>query len=1436
MGESVWAGAVVMNSQIDGAARVRVLSESNRGVVIAFECGAVTVDSSAGAGAVAVSIDRCGQVSRPGWPELPAFSEWVRVPSTSCHLSLEDLSNASYRWGVPQCVAEPMDRVGESDFRRMPAAEFYASTGTYPDQAVAVSYTGHAGGETLALVTFYPVRYSAGSEEWTVHSRIVARLAVSDRDEMDRDRSGEWTRSSYVQRAVLNPSGGDHGRPTHGARMLVVTTPELRPALQDWLEWKMNCGVPCYVVNVSDVATSAEQLRAFVRAYTDSLESRPEFLFLVGTAEQIPPFFGVDGSLTDHPYSLLDDQDYLADLSVGRLPVRTPGECTQWVTRLLAYERDGILPSSPAATVFSSSSAQDPEHGRSVSTLLSGRGLSVTSLQQPQSGSLTQLMTGLALSPTWIFYIGHGNAQAWSSVAPMFDLGAAADADNCRSAIVVSVACTTNDFDYPGLCLGSAWVTGNANAAPLAYIGATEPTAFFRSDTLGLGIMRGVFSEQIERIGAALDYGKLRLIQSFPQGAGGLTEETVQQFCLLGDPSMRCFSGPLRDAVVGVPMALPLDIRTISVSVSANGRSIANAEVCVRDTTSNLHEIATTNALGEATFSVHFTHTTTVQWSVTGINLHPEHGVIHIVPRNGYFLQPTAIAIVDTAGDQDSTLDRGEQGIGHIELTNLGNLTSPAGTLTAASSSTVLSIHSTARQFPPVSPGAHVIVNQVFDFAVSDDAADGDAAIVSITSQLEDSTILASLPVVVHAPEPSYAGSILREDSGNGNGRPDAGERLELTLYFTNTGGDELRDLQVQITSVSPGVELAGNSCTSAACLTGDSVACHFVLHASDALGRGAPLNFEFSYSASHVDTRTAADMQRIGMIPVLLYVLDRNPADVQALRDALTSLGIESEWVSTLPNELGVYQSIWVFSGTYPNQVPVSYAASNRLSDYLDQGGNIYWQGGDVWAFDLRQRLHGYFHITGVSDGAGDAGPIAGEFGTMLQDYNFVYSGENSFIDRLGVENGSQVMLRNARSGHDYPVCISYASPIYRTIGSSIELGSLEDGIYPSTRIRIVNEILSWFRIPSRADLYPPVISHVPVREVYGQRVPVRIHADIQDASGVAAAAVLYRVNEDAPQSIPMEFSAGHFIALLPFASSGATVYYQITAQDSSLERNVALSPEYSYRVSSDEGIALNYSFGGVDPQEIAHHVTLSEDAGWSLTDYAAMSCLELFALESGRAIYRTSSFRVKGLRYPALQWWCSLNSGDETTCRLVVRSSIDGGRTFPQELWTSADRSGHWEGTVQLLQQTWLQDQDSVCLEFEFSGDGWARLANLAIRGETAAIQRSVRHLVVHPEDGRVVLNWQRMDDARYFVIHASVRGLEAGDMLPIAMTRDTVYVDSESNRYASRLYTAYGVIVEGRTIPRVSDAAGLHESSPRAEDLRWKEKRRRLQRQKS
>ncbi len=200
-----------------------------------------------------------------------------------------------------------------------------------------------------------------------------------------------------------------------------------------------------------------------------------------------------------------------------------------------------------------------------------------------------------------------------------------------------------------------------------------------------------------------------------------------------------------------------------------------------------------------------------------------------------------------------------------------------------------------------------------------------------------------------------------------------------------------------------------------------------------------------------------------VAELPALIFEPDNTtPWSGGAFGQTLDTLGITYEMVAELPDNLSPYRRIFVCLGLYPNNHELTPDEGQALAEYLDNGGQLYMEGGDTWAYDSATAVHPYFNINGLSDGAGDAGPIQGASGTFTEGMLFNYQGANSYIDHIAPLGSAFAIFLNVTPA--YINGIAYDGGSYRTIGTSFEFGSLVDGASPSTKEELLAEIMDFF------------------------------------------------------------------------------------------------------------------------------------------------------------------------------------------------------------------------------------------------------------------------------------------------------------------------------------------------------------------------------------
>ncbi len=199
-----------------------------------------------------------------------------------------------------------------------------------------------------------------------------------------------------------------------------------------------------------------------------------------------------------------------------------------------------------------------------------------------------------------------------------------------------------------------------------------------------------------------------------------------------------------------------------------------------------------------------------------------------------------------------------------------------------------------------------------------------------------------------------------------------------------------------------------------------------------------------------------------IEQIPVLIFEPDGTPVSGNFIAQGLDALGISYGTDVELPENCNLYRTIFVCLGIFSNNHQLTANEGQALATFLDNGGQLYMEGGDTWYYDPATAVHPYFNINGLSDGSGDAGPIEGASGTFTEGMYFTYQGENNWMDRLAPIGSAFPIFTNVTP--PYINGIAYDGGSYRTVGTSFELGGLVDGSSPSTKEELLIEILDFF------------------------------------------------------------------------------------------------------------------------------------------------------------------------------------------------------------------------------------------------------------------------------------------------------------------------------------------------------------------------------------
>jgi hypothetical protein len=351
------------------------------------------------------------------------------------------------------------------------------------------------------------------------------------------------------------------GLPTGSAQYVVITHSAFADSLAPLIAQRQSQGLTTAVIDVAQLyrrytAGNAhpDAIRAYMRDHAQALGMR--FLVLAGganynsvgllppetsTLSHIPtPYVPVNQLVNFAPGDALYGDvtgDYVAEVAVGRLPVRTVAEAGEAVRKILAYE------AQPASGRFMLvSGGKDNELGLDFRAAATGFASTLSpSWAQTRvdvdtlgaAGARTALIDGLNFGQSLISYTGHSGPIQWGFEPLLTASQVSALPPSANQPFLLQFGCWTTWFLSPQtLTMGNAWMlTPNAGASGV--FGSTVLLDQVNHDAMAAAI--GPRLQSGVRLGEALEAARRELAADMPLTGGS---EVLAGITLLGDPAM----------------------------------------------------------------------------------------------------------------------------------------------------------------------------------------------------------------------------------------------------------------------------------------------------------------------------------------------------------------------------------------------------------------------------------------------------------------------------------------------------------------------------------------------------------------------------------------------------------------------------------------------------------------------------------------------------------------------------------------------------------------------------------------------------------------------------------------------------------------------------------------------------------------------------------
>jgi hypothetical protein len=804
-------------------------------------------------------LSDCDIIRQVGAPQLPVRAVQMVIPPNTIVERVEVVETSSRLLPdrrlicpaqPPQILSLTHNKPGAITFVE-PQPEIYGGDNPFPAQVVEFTGAGRMAEINLANLVVYPLQYLPQEGRIRFHERVEFTLHLAPGEEKSarrryRARGIEHPLRRAAGHLVLNgedlvrlypapPAGQGVVCGEELAEYVIVTDLAFEEAFQELADWKTRKGVPARVVTTYWIDSQYEGVDRRERmrnCIADAYQNWGTiYVLLAGDTQLIPHrlayamdsetayndipcdlyYADLDGDWNadgDETFGEVEDQvDLYPEVIIGRAPVSTVAQAENFVSKVLTYEKPTLLDYQQQALFAAEILWWDPYTDASESKeLIDERYL------PPRFDPVTKLYMSLGNEDLYsvinamnqgMNIINHDGHAWYSGMGVGTGFLTSSDMDYLhngdRIGMLYSIGCWPAAFDYD--CVAEHFLN-NASGGGVAFIGNSRygwgspgNPCFGYSDRFDQQFFKVVFQEGITRLGEALATSKAFYVPRSHQE--NVYRWHQYQLTLLGDPEMPLWTRTPQTLTVEYPRQIPPDTSMVVVFVSQDSYPLEGALVCLMGDV-GIYQRSLTDIYGKASFTIHADSSETLTLTVTAPDYLPCEGQI-MVFSDGPHLVVQDVQVQEMSGNGDGVVSPGERIGLDISLKNWGN--EMAGGVTAAIDwqDEYLAVEDSAIVFGDIAPGEIVSSGIGCYFTVREDCPDGHPLRFFLNIQDQDGHNWSDeIGVLVARPVLSFQSFVLDDSQlGNGDGVPQAGEELDLTIALVNDGGERARGLVV---------------------------------------------------------------------------------------------------------------------------------------------------------------------------------------------------------------------------------------------------------------------------------------------------------------------------------------------------------------------------------------------------------------------------------------------------------------------------------------------------------------------------------------------------------------------------------------------------------------------------------------------------------------
>ncbi len=263
----------------------------------------------------------------------------------------------------------------------------------------------------------------------------------------------------------------------HG-KMLIICYDAYMAAMQPFVNWKNDEGIPTTMVSVTAAGSTAAAIKTYVTNYYNT--NGLTFLLLVGDVAQCPTFTAAGGG-SDPTYGYILGADHFQEILVGRFSAENTTHVTTQVNRSISYERNPQTTAGKFNHCVGIGSDQGPgddneydwQHQRNIlNDLTNYTYITRAELFDGSQGGVdatgnataAQLSAEIAKGAGIITYCGHGADDQFVTTG-FNNTNVNALSNTTMWPFIWSVACVNGNFTA-GTCFAEAWLRATNAGLP----------------------------------------------------------------------------------------------------------------------------------------------------------------------------------------------------------------------------------------------------------------------------------------------------------------------------------------------------------------------------------------------------------------------------------------------------------------------------------------------------------------------------------------------------------------------------------------------------------------------------------------------------------------------------------------------------------------------------------------------------------------------------------------------------------------------------------------------------------------------------------------------------------------------------------------------------------------------------------------------------------